>query len=283
MGKSREKYNLFGTNEETWGQRLANAICGHSYEYGILGCFLTEVTDLLKAKLSEREFEIAVRCFGINAANKRETQKAVAASLSIAESQMRSTSKKVVEKINRTCGPDLNGLMLKPDEVSKRILGLEQDKKILHQEVERLRKQAVDPASFTRLQQEAKNARNAYAAEKAKREKFEAELAKLVASVEKLKEERRVAINEKAKALSKYDAIVTQVTNVITATIDFNVTLETFDFSAETMNELTRAHIVSVEALLKRDSHSLRRLGVSNKAISEVMEKLRLKGFELTA
>ena len=276
MGKSREKYNIFGTNKETWGQRLANAICGHSYEYGILGCFLTEVTELLKAKLSEREFEIAVRCFGINAANKRETQKAVAASLGIAESQMRSTSKKVVEKINRTCGPDLRGLMLKPDEVSKRIVGLEHEN-------ERLRKQAVDPASFTRLQQEAKNARNAYAGEKAKREKLEAELTKLVASVEKLKEERRVAINEKAKALSKYDAIVTQVTNVITATIDFNVTLETFDFSAETMNELTRAHIVSVEALLKRDSHSLRRLGVSNKAISEIMEKLRLKGFELTA
>ena len=295
MAEMREKVNLFGVDSETWGQRLMNAIDGHKHPVGILGYRINDVLEILRKKLSNEEFEITVRCFGINSGNQKETQKAVAASLGINKG-FNAKCHKIVEKIKRHCKSELTALVPTLDEISNEI-------EALRKENENLRKGDKETAklqhSLEKCQAEAKRLKQYASYQKSKIDKVEAENRLLVKQRNAARDAAREASQREVHAITRANAVKNafdEALNAYTeagteaaklalsnAMTNAELAFKDLRLSKEALDALSRAKISDVGTLLKMTPHTLRGLGVSIDIVNEIREKLKDKGLALRA
>ncbi len=290
------KKNVFGTADFTPGQNLVNSLNGFKsyHPFGILECNYAKIQTIFDSALNDEEKDFLNRGFGFGRA--RQKQNEIAAELGLDPNYVSKISREAIEvKLQKSpYKGQLKALVPTMQDVNRLVAkGMARDdsEKLLGEYKFRLdaSKNAIDVAKKARAKAEDGLARKEHEVQmlKIQLKKLEASrvvaterILELEAEIKDLKNHNDVAREKMRAAYYRLESIIFDGVSD-TGGKSANTGIEDLEISDEAKKALLKAGIKELSTLCAMSQHTLTKMGLGQKNITEIKEALKKKGLSL--
>lgn len=290
------KKNVFGTADFTPGQNLVNSLNGFKsyHPFGILECNYKKIEKIFDSALNEEEKDFLNRGFGFG--RPRQKQNEIAAELGLDPNYVSKVSREAIEvKLQKSpYKGQLKALVPTMEDVNRLVAkGMARDdsEKLLGEYKYRLDASKSSIAAAEKAKEKAEDAlaRKEHEVQMMKIQLKKLETSRAIATERILELEAEINglknTNEVARRRMRaaYDKLESVIFDSISDTSNKPATtgIEELGLSDEAKNALSKAGIKDLNTLCNMGQHTLTKMGLGQKNISEIKEALKKKGLSL--